>query len=257
MGYQHGVTGLSCRGTCLHLSWEQEQRQFLGNFKKLQADAPLALGKKHECSLTLYFMKSLAITDLLCSLVNAPLTCMFIYVDMLNSDWACKVYHMPLFGLPCITITNLTVIAMERYLAIFRPFWCPSQSFSKKLVIMAWVVGGSLGIILTLPIRNTHVVINSEVNTSTCLAGNEKVWEKAVFSVVMFLVYFVPNLVMLYTAVAIIINRRKRQESSQNKFQYIDTGTGMALQGFKNVYEHNLRLSYPVTRYSLYREETA
>ncbi|EDO43269.1 predicted protein [Nematostella vectensis] len=134
-----GVTGII--GNTLVLVLENRKRKAANTPSKRRA---------FERCLTLYFLKSLALTDLLCSIVDVPMTVVYIYADIFNKNWQCIVFHFPLFGFPIITITNLVVISLERYMAVFYPFRAPTRAFAKNLVITAWIVGGILCVVLTL-----------------------------------------------------------------------------------------------------------
>ncbi|EDO44182.1 predicted protein [Nematostella vectensis] len=97
-----GVVGILGNTIVLVFEWK----------KRKGADTP-AKRKVLERTLTLYFMKSLALTDLFCLVIGVPLIQILLFADIFRKDWHCLVHNFPFFCFPCITIMNLVVISVE------------------------------------------------------------------------------------------------------------------------------------------------
>ncbi|XP_032231984.1 allatostatin-A receptor [Nematostella vectensis] len=182
--------------------------------KRKAADTP-SKRRAFERSLTLYLLKSLALTDLLCSVINPPL---FLYLMNGNhtANWHCVVNNIPVFCFPAMTILNLVVISLDRYMAVFHPLRALTRAFAKKLVIAAWIVGAILAVILALPVRNMYIELDGNVYTFSCIGSSKEVWEKVDFGVITLLVYLVPNAIMFYTAATVSRFLRKRSRDIQD-----------------------------------------
>ncbi|XP_048587350.1 allatostatin-A receptor [Nematostella vectensis] len=181
--------------------------------KRKAADTP-SKRRAFERSLTLYLLKSLALTDLLCSVINPPLR-LNLMDEKHTANWHCVVNNITLFCFPIITVFNLVVISLDRYMAVFHPFHTFTCAFAKKLVIAAWIVGAILAVVLTLPIKNMYIELDDNVYTFSCIVSSNEVWEKVVFGVITLLVYLVPNAIMFYTAVTVSRFLRKRSREIQ------------------------------------------
>lgn len=99
---------------------------------------------------TLAFAKSLAVSDLLCSIIFVPLTTTLNFLDIVNNDLVCKAVRFTNIFFPVVTINNLFVIGIERYMAVFHPYRVPTLRTVKKLVVGAWVVGAVITILPTI-----------------------------------------------------------------------------------------------------------
>ena len=88
-----------------------------------------------------FYIKSLALSDILTSIISLPLTCSQIMVDVFQHDWTCRIVRFINILLCSVTMNNLMVISLERYLstrAVPRTF---SVSTVRKLIFTAWVLG--------------------------------------------------------------------------------------------------------------------
>ncbi|XP_048587323.1 neuromedin-U receptor 2-like [Nematostella vectensis] len=182
--------------------------------KRKAADTP-SKRRAFERSLTLYLLKSLALTDLLCSLMGPPLYLNMLYENH-TENWHCVVNSILIFCFPIITILNLVVISLDRYMAVFHPFRTFTRAFAKKLVMAAWIVGAILAVVLALPVKNMYTELDESVYTFLCIGSSKEVWEKVVIGVITILVYLVPNAIMFYAAVTVSRFLRKRSREIQD-----------------------------------------
>ena len=65
-------------------------------------------------NLTMY-VRSLCLSDLLSCAVSMPLVCLQMSLDVFQSGWACKIVRYLNFVFPAITINNLVVISLEKF----------------------------------------------------------------------------------------------------------------------------------------------
>ncbi|XP_032240088.2 kiSS-1 receptor [Nematostella vectensis] len=107
---------------------------------------PVVSRRAFQRTLTRHFIRSLAYSSLLSSLVSTPLLAAELLGDFLQSDWACRfqIYFLSVFVL--IAISNLIVIGVERYLTIFHPSKLPTTDTCKRLVMASWFVGAFMTI---------------------------------------------------------------------------------------------------------------
>ena len=88
-----------------------------------------------------FYIKSLALSDILTSIISLPLICIQIMVDVFQHDWACRIVRFISILLCSITMNNLMVISLERYLSTRTVPRTLSVSTVRKLVFTAWLVG--------------------------------------------------------------------------------------------------------------------
>jgi hypothetical protein len=161
----------------------------------------------------MYFVNSLAITDVCNSLINIPLFAINMFEEFLVYKVGCLVYSVTLFTLPAVTILNLLVISVERYLAIFYPHHAPERRLSRKLVIGAWIGGFIVGILTTLTMDIVRHDINDLEYALTCKYDKQVPWKNGLYTAIAILMFFLPTIAMFYTASRIIcfLKKRKRQ----------------------------------------------
>ena len=63
------------------------------------------------------YVRSMSLSDILCCAVSLPLICIQILFDVFQSGWPCKLVRYVNFIFPVITINNLVVISLEKYLS--------------------------------------------------------------------------------------------------------------------------------------------
>lgn len=90
-----------------------------------------------------FYIKSLTTSDILSSLISVPVTVISLLSDShsIQSGWDCKatMYFIILF--PTITMSNLLVISIEKYLSTRSAPRTLTFSTVKKLVLFAWLEG--------------------------------------------------------------------------------------------------------------------
>jgi hypothetical protein len=166
-----------------------------------------------ERSLSMYFIKSLALSDLLSCIIHTPLGVLWVFEESIKGDLECKLHIVALMSLSCITILNVTFIAIERYLAVFYPLKAPSVEISKVCVILSWVFGTIVGIVHILPYRSKRFEVGDYLYTVHCVSQADKEVSKVLMAVHTVVMYVIPNMVMCFSA--ILINRFLRERKRQ------------------------------------------
>ena len=87
------------------------------------------------------YVKSMSLSDILSCAVSLPLICIQILFDVFQSGWPCKLVRYVNFIFPVITINNLVVISLEKYLSTRANPRTFSAATVHKMIIFAWVFG--------------------------------------------------------------------------------------------------------------------
>ena len=116
-----------------------------------------------------FFIRSLALSDVLASLIGAPVIVAWLNYDLFVTKWTCSI--TPFFTLVFIVITNfnLVVIAVERYICTCRPTSRPLSSRTvRKAVKGAWLLGFLFSLGFSYSMSEVTVDLNSTHYTLVC-----------------------------------------------------------------------------------------
>ena len=119
------------------------------------------------------YVRILYLSDLLCCAVSLPFLCIQILFDVFQSGWPCKIVRYFIFVFPVITINNLIVISMKKYLStrsLPRTF---SFSTERKMIICAWVLGLVVTVLTAAPFGGVRLDFNNTNYTVICKADKE------------------------------------------------------------------------------------
>ena len=161
------------------------------------------------------YVRSLCLSDLLSCAVSMPLVCLQVSLDVFQSGWVCKIVRYVNFVFPVITINNLVVISLEKYLStrpIPRTF---RASTVRKMIIAAWL----LGILVMLFPSATYDGIRVNLNDTryTVICRNVELFYPFKLTLILFPIQFVfPTVFIIYVNVSLIRTvwvKRKRQIS--------------------------------------------
>lgn len=168
--------------------------------------------KSFERILTPYFIKSLALSDFLCSLVNLPIFISQLYSDIVQNDWGCRcVRYLNLF-FAVVTLNNLLVIGIERYMAIFYPLvLLPSPRFSKNLVVIAWLAGAIMVVVPVITFKTSPVDLGVHEYTVICVYEKTVPVYRAMFIGFTAVGYIIPSIVLTITNIQILIFLRSHK----------------------------------------------
>ena len=116
-----------------------------------------------------FFIRSLALSDVLSSLIGAPFILAQINSDALMTEMGCKVSRFFQTAFIYITIYNLVVIGVERYICTCRPTSRPlSLKTVKKLVKGAWLSGSFAALVFSYFVELIRIDLDSTRYTLLC-----------------------------------------------------------------------------------------
>ena len=151
-----------------------------------------------------FFIRSLALSDVLGCLIGAPFTLAQINSNALMTKPLCKVsrYFQTVFIV--INIYNLVVIGVERYICTCRPTSRPmSLKTVRKAVRGAWLLGFVAAFVFSYPYELTRVDVSSQHYTVRCEYNYEDSTTK-VFQIVRELsILIIPGIILLVTCACI------------------------------------------------------
>ncbi|XP_031560177.1 melanopsin-like [Actinia tenebrosa] len=171
--------------------------------------------------LTPYFIQSLALSDFLCSLVNLPVFIAQLYSDIVQNEWGCRcVRYLNLF-FAVVTLNNLLVIGIERYMALFYPFLLPSPKFSKNLVILAWIAGAVIVIVPIVTFKTEPIDLGVHEYTVICRYEKTVPVYRAMFIGFTVVNYVIPSIILTITNIQILIFLKSQKNASNSAEQIV------------------------------------
>ena len=87
------------------------------------------------------YVRSMSLSDILSCAVSLPLICIQILFDVFQSGWLCKLVRYANLIFPAVTVNNLVVISLEKYLSTRANPRTFSAATVHKMIIFAWVFG--------------------------------------------------------------------------------------------------------------------
>ncbi|XP_031575019.1 tyramine receptor tyra-2-like [Actinia tenebrosa] len=202
-----GVYGLIANSLILYFKHKQHRRR-----RHLRQ-------KPCSRSLTEYFINSLALSDLLSSLISLPLFTAEMFIDFVHNDWICKVNRFLNIIFPVITILNLLVIGVERYFASFHPFIKPSRRKAKKIVVGAWFLGALITLVPIPTYKLIHYDIGENSFTLMCKYDNSLALYQGLFLGFVVVIYFVPSSILIFVNLR-ILNLIRRHRNIGNRYHF-------------------------------------
>ena len=159
------------------------------------------------------YVRSLPLSDLLCCAVSLPLLCIQISFDVFQSGWQYRIVRYFNFIFPVITINNLVVTSLEKYLStrtVSRTF---SFSAVRKMIICVWVLGLVVSLFpsvaydgIRLDLNNTHFTVVCKYRKNFYPVGAGLIFYP--------IQYVLPSIFITYTNVCllkIVWNRGRRR----------------------------------------------
>jgi len=167
-----------------------------------------------------FYIKSLALSDILCNIISLPLICIQIMVDVYQHGWACRIVRFIGILLPSITMNNLIVISVERYLstrAVPRSF---SVSIVRKLVFIAWLVGFIVVLGPTATINGIRYDLNDTHYTVICKYDNSYLPFRIIIVCYVLVQHLIPGVILSYLNISVAktlwTRQRKRIDIQRN-----------------------------------------
>ncbi|XP_022805932.1 allatostatin-A receptor-like [Stylophora pistillata] len=146
---------------------------FVGNvlvlcFLKSKAKtAPFAKAWSFENNCDVY-IKSLAISDVLCDVISLPPICIQLYFDIFNQGWSCNIVRYLNIVFTSITMNNLLFFSIERFMITRGIFRHSSHRTVKKMVKFAWLAGFLFTLIPASTFKDIRFDLNQTHYTLVC-----------------------------------------------------------------------------------------
>ena len=165
-----------------------------------------------------FYIKSLALSDILSSVISVPLICIQILFDVFQHSWKCIIVRSLTILFPSITMNSLMVISMERYLAtraLPRSF---SVSTVRKLIFTAWLVGSVFILGPTATFNGVRYDLNDTHYTVVCKFDNSSFTSKMIVTFYSILQHVIPGFILSYFNISVgktLWTRQKRRINVQ------------------------------------------
>ena len=114
------------------------------------------------------YMRSLALSEILSSLIRGVLVCIELMYDVFQNGWPCKISRCISGMFYYITANNLIFISTERFLSTRDVPKTFSSSTVRKLVYAAWLSGFLMGLFPAATVNGVRYDINVTHYTMVC-----------------------------------------------------------------------------------------
>ncbi|XP_078384123.1 adenosine receptor A3-like [Oculina patagonica] len=151
------------------------------------------------------YIQSLAMSDILSAVISLPAVCIQVYFDLFQHDWGCRIARYLNFVFVKVTMNNLLVISIEKYLSTRKPPRTFRHSTVKKLVFIAWLAGFFLVSIPAATFKGTKYDLNDTHYTVVCKNDNEYLPFRIMFVSYKILAYILPSILIIRLSVSLII----------------------------------------------------
>ena len=163
-----------------------------------------------------FCIKSLAISDVLASVIPVPYLGIQLYLDVFKKGWACKIGRYVIFMFPCVTINNLLVISFGKYFSTRQVPRTFSRSTLKKVVMFAWLAGFVVAMIPAATFDGIRYDLNDTHYTVKCRYDNQYLPFRVTFISVTFLQYIIPSCILIAINISLIMTVWKRTRGTIN-----------------------------------------
>ena len=156
-----------------------------------------------------FYIKSLATSDILSSVISLPYVGLQLYIGVLQRGWGCKVGRYLIGLFPCVTVNNLLVINFGKYFSTRQVPRTFSHSTVKRIVLFAWLEGFLIVIFPASKFQGMRYDLNDTHYTVTCMYDEQNTPFRIAF-VIMFLQYIIPSSILIYISISLIMTLWKR-----------------------------------------------
>ncbi len=166
------------------------------------------------------YIKSLALSDMFSNLISLPLICVQIMFDVFQRSWACRIVRFLAILFASITMNNLIVISIERFLATRAV----PRSFSvftvRKLVLSAWIVGFVIALGPSATFNGIRYDLNETHYTLVCKNDNSNVLFSVMFASYTVLQHLIPSVILsilnIFVAKTMWARQKRRIDIQRN-----------------------------------------
>ncbi|XP_078377851.1 melanopsin-like [Oculina patagonica] len=143
------------------------------------------------------YIRSLSLSDLLSCAVSLPLLCIQILFDVFQSGWPCKVVRYLNFMFPAVTVNNLVVISLEKYLSTRKVPRTFRAARVRKMIICAWVLGITVMLVPAVSYDGVRVDLNNTHFTVIC-SNVENFYPFKIALIIFPIQYIFPSVLIIY-----------------------------------------------------------
>ncbi|XP_078383161.1 putative G-protein coupled receptor 19 [Oculina patagonica] len=152
-----------------------------------------------------FYIKSLATSDVLSSVVSIPYTSLQLYLDVLQRGWGCKIGRYLIFLFPCVTIENLLVISFGKYFATRRVPRTFNHSTVKRIVLLAWLAGSLVALFPAATFEEIRHDLNETHYTTICGYDRQYLPFRVIFLIFFFMQYLLPSCILIRLNISLMI----------------------------------------------------
>ncbi|XP_078384114.1 putative G-protein coupled receptor 19 [Oculina patagonica] len=152
-----------------------------------------------------FYIKSLAISDVLSSVISLPYMGLQLYLDVMQRGWGCKIGRYLLLLFPCVTINNLLVISFGKYFATRQAPRTFSHSTVKRIVLFAWLAAILFVLLPAATYEGIRYDLNSTHYTVICMYDREYLPFRIMFVSAAILQYIIPSCILIKLNISLII----------------------------------------------------
>ena len=114
------------------------------------------------------YVRSLSLSDLLFCAISLPVSCIQLLFDVFQSGWPCKIVRYFQIVFPVITINNLVLVSLEKYLSTHTVPRTLYFSTVRKMIICAWMLGLVVMLYPVAAVDGIRVDLNETHYTVIC-----------------------------------------------------------------------------------------
>ena len=157
-----------------------------------------------EKNFTVY-IRSLAISDVMSSLISVPCMCVELNFDLFHTGWRCRIVKYLILLFPCVTMNNLLVISAEKYFSTRKVPRTFRHSTVKKLVLFAWLIGCLNVLLPTATFDGLRFDLNETHYTVVCRFNNQYLPFRIMYLIYAAFQYIIPMIVIIIINISLII----------------------------------------------------
>ena len=152
------------------------------------------------------YMRSLALSEILSSLIKGVVICIELMYDVFQNGWPCKIGRYIGGTFYLITANNLIVISTERFLSTRGVPKTFSGSTVRKLVYAAWLSGFFVGLFPAATLNGVRYDINATHYTMVCKPDTNYLPNRVIMVGFVLIQLVIPSIALI--CMNIIIARR-------------------------------------------------
>ena len=151
------------------------------------------------------YIRSLAISDVLSSLISVPSIGVELYFDFFATGWGCRIVRYFIILFPSVTMNNLLVISIEKYFSTRKVPGTFRPSTVKKMVLFAWLAGCSIVFLPTATFKGLKFDLNETHYTVVCRYDNQYLPYRIMYLSYTTFQYVIPMIVIIRINISLII----------------------------------------------------